>query len=513
MSMKGKKRQRSGRQSHAVTPAEVPAQPDSPLLTMPEAIQALKTSRPTFYRWVRSGQIKAQKVGRQWRFRREDLDRFMNGDAPLIELQVDIAPLVSMLRDRLSSFGQQKVVDELSKAVGPVEQAVSLMILVSVAMNADEIHLMAHSLDGRPSGALRYRVNGALDLFATFDVRLLPGLVQEWKRLAACDIREKEKPQDGRVQMKVGDKTLTVAVSFLPSHLGESIVVRRIDSSRLDLKLEHLGYRSQDMEKLRRAVKSRWGIIVVTGPRESGKTTTLYSCLNELASPATQIVSIENSVEVALPWVNQMAVNPAAGVTFAQASRAMMRAAPDVMHIGEIRDAETLAIAQQGALDGRLVLIPMFTDEAASALRRMVDLGGNPLLIADTVRLIVAQRLLRGLCSDCSVEEAPSSDLLDRARKLVESGGLAWSSLPGKFKKANGCDKCNHTGYRGRILMAEMLEVTSDIATAVRASAPAMEVRSIAVGHGMTTMAADGIRLAASGATSLVEVLRHSHFY
>ena len=496
----------SSKKQPATPPAAV--LPDPGFLTMPEAIELLKTTRPTFYRWVRAGQIKARKVGRQWRFQREDLDRFMQGETPRIELPVDISPLIRTLREKIETVGAKAALEDLPKTSSSVEEAVLLMIAVGGVTKASDIHITTHSMEGKNNGVLRYRIDGMLHPVATFDVRLLPAIVQEWKRLASCDIHEKEKPQDGRIEITIGGAKLDLRFHLLPAYLGESIAVRVLDPSAINLDLPLFGYAPQDLEKLQHILKSPWGLVIVTGQVGTGKTTTLYSCLNQLASPERKLVSVEDPVEYLLPWVTQVAVNPQAGVTFATAARAVLRADPDVIFIGEIRDRETLILAQQMALTGHLVLTSLHTDEAASALKRMIDVGSNPLLIGDTTKLIVAQRLIRKLCPHCSADETPAPGTLDRAAALAQEGGLKWHTMARRFRKPVGCDQCNHTGYRRRAVIAEMLEVTPEISKALRDNASVADLRAIAVKQGMTTMAADGIRRAANGETSLAEVLR-----
>ena len=482
--------------------------PGKSLLTMPEAIELLKTTRPTFYRWVRAGRIKARKVGRQWRFQQEDLDRFIRGDAPSIELPVSIAPLILALREKIRKLGARARLQDMPEPASPVEEAVQLMIAAASAMKSDCILVAAHFAEGKSNGVVRYRIDGVLALAATFDARLLPAIVGEWKRMASCDVHEKGKPQDGRILIKTGGKTLDLRINFLPASLGESITARILVASALTLELGRIGYAPHDLKKFRRTLKSSAGLILVTGPTGTGKTTTLYCCLNELSGPGTNILSVEDPVEYLLPWVTQVAVNPAAGQTFAYFLRAVLRSDPDVILIGEIRDRETLTIAQQIALTGHLALTTLHADEAASALKRMTDIGGNPFLVGDATKLVVAQRLIRKLCPHCSTSGTPAARDMDRAGKLAQNGGLKWPAPNQHFKKPVGCNQCNDTGYTGRTVIAEMLEVTPEIAKALREDAPVETLRSIAVSQGMTTMAADGIRRAANGETSLSEVFR-----
>jgi len=255
-------------------------------------------------------------------------------------------------------------------------------------------------------------------------------------------------------------------------------------------------------------IRNPWGLILVTGPSGSGKTTTMYSCLMELARPGVKILTVEDPVEYILPWATQVAVNVAKGVTFDNVVRAFMRSDPDVIMIGEIRTAEIVDIAQKAAVSGHLVFSQFHTNSAAGTLVRMIDLGSDPFMVAESTKLIVSQRLLRMLCRHCSVEDTPSAARLDAVADVARKGGLSREYLNKGFRKAVGCPKCGHTGYSGRTMAAEVMEITPEIGLAVRRGASAEEITAIAVGQGMTTLAADGIRRAAAGETSLDEVMR-----
>jgi type II secretory ATPase GspE/PulE/Tfp pilus assembly ATPase PilB-like protein len=272
--------------------------------------------------------------------------------------------------------------------------------------------------------------------------------------------------------------------------------------------LGQIDYSPRDKQKLRDWLHAPWGIIIVSGPTGSGKTTALYACIRELAKPEQKVMSIENPIEFFLPWVVQMEIRPAAGVTFPVALRSVLRSDPDVVMVGEIRDLETLTISQQCALTGHLVLTTMHADEAARTLRRMVEMGGEPFVVGDATKLVVAQRLVRKLCPQCSKEQQPPEDLLRQAEQLASHGGLDWGALRKEFRSPVGCPKCNNSGYRGRNVIAEALEVTHAIREAVKRGASVDELRTIAVGEGMRTMAAHGIQRAAEGYTAMEEVLR-----
>ena len=495
--------------------AEAPAAPgpERELIDMGEAIKLLKTTRPTFYRWLRAGKIKGMKLGRQWRFYREDVERFLTGQEPRVDLPADMGPLIRTLRERVEKLG---VRDASWDDLNEVQQAVRLMIVLGVLSRASDIHITPHIKDRSTTcvAVLRNRIDGVLHPVAEIDMRLAPAIVEEWKRMAACDVHDKDRPQDGRIMMTLPEckegQPLDMRVCFLPTGLGPSVTVRLLEPAAV-LNLTRIDYAPHDLERIRRGLSHPWGIILATGPTGSGKTTTLYACLNELAKPEAKVMSVENPIECFLPWVTQVEVRDAAGLTFERAMRSVLRSDPDVILFGEIRSFEALCVNQQAALTGHLVLTTLHTDEAAGALRRMVDMGSDPFLIADSTKLIIAQRLIRRLCPHCSVEEkAPPADRLDAAAEAARRGGVNLHSIPHNFRKAVGCPKCGRTGYRGRTVAAETLEVTPEIGRALRNGAPVEELRAIAVGQGMTTMAADGARRAASGETSLDEVMRVS---
>ena len=485
-------------------PKTTPTTAGEELLDMEQAIQMLKTTRPTFYRWLRAGKIKGMKAGRQWRFYRADVERFIKGQQPRIELVADVQPLIEALTTKLMAVGGKK---NGTDAGEPVAQVVNLMIRLGLAMRASDFHLESQS-DGRISQLhLRYRMDGVLHTAVTADIRLLPAIIEQWKRLAACDVDVKNLPQDGRIVMDLDGDRLDMRVCFIPALLGENLTARFLRASQVQLNLDRLPYSPRDRATLRRYLQAPSGIIFCTGPTGSGKTTTLYACLHEVTKPSVKVMSIEDPVEYLLPGVTQIQVNPKVGLNFGRALRSILRSDPDVIMVGEMRDRETLEIAVQAALTGHLVLTTLHTDDAASALTRMMDIGLPPFMVADATKLIVAQRLVRALCRQCSVAAAPTKHQLAQAQELAKRGGLDWPSLPHNFRKAVGCAKCAQTGYRGRTVITEMLEVVPVVGAALRKGARADELRALAIKAGMTTMSADGVAKAAAGETTLDELL------
>ena len=485
----------------------VAAESTERLLTMNEAIERLGTTRPTFYRWLRTGKIKGLKVGRQWRFEPAEIDRFLKGEEPRIELRADIGPLVRELTKRADRLGAKAVSlpDETD-----IQQAVAQAIRLGFASRASDIHVHPHPGDDGTArrAIMRYRIDGVLQPGIEFDIRLLPAVVEQWKRLVACDPHESRRPQDGRMKFEYGGESVTVFACFVPSIRGESLTARLLALASAVISLDRIDYSPDDRAKLMRALHGPRGLLLVTGPTGCGKTTNLYSCLTHLAGPTVKTMTIEDPVEIAFPWMVQTQLNVPEGVTFQRTVRAMLRSGADVIMIGELRDGETANVAVQAALTGHVVLTTLHADDAIRALIRLVEIGCPPFVVGDATRLVTSQRLVRLLCTDCSEEADPGSEHLARAVEACRAGGVIWDALPKRFRNPVGCDKCNQTGYRGRNIIAELLEMTPEIGAALRRNASVDEIRAIAVGQGMTTMAADGIRKAAEGKTSLEEVLR-----
>jgi excisionase family DNA binding protein len=470
------------------------------LLEMNEAIAVLKTTRPTFYRWVRAGKIRGTKIGRQWRFERTEIERFLKGEAPQIDLPSDITPLIETLRERLGK----------SESVEPREGKVAWTIQLMIEV-AEKLHGDIHIEPRENSAIIRYRLDGVLCEVASFDLRLLPAIIRQWKTMANCDVHETVRPQDGRITLELGNgkKKLDLRLCFLPAALGEALTVRVLDQEAVYLSLNRLEFAEADKKKLQKWLAAPWGMIVVTGPTGCGKTSTLYACLNQITSdsPGLKVMTIEDPVEYLLPGTTQVAVRPQSDLTHASLLRAFLRSDPNVILISEMRDRETIMLAQQAALTGHLVLTTMHTTEAATALRRMIEIGVNPFVAADATKLVVAQRLVRVLCPKCSVARQPAEHFLTLAQKLARLSGRDWKAYAKSFREPVGCKHCHMTGFRGRTVIAEALEMTPAICGALLSGASATELRTIAIGEGMSTIAVDGMRRVAEGKTSLGEIM------
>jgi len=490
------------RRKPAAAPAkDAPKLPDGEFLDTEQAIKFLKTTRPTFYRWLRTGRIKGVKAGRQWRFRREDIERFVNGREPEVRLGADIKPLLATLAERLKKVGGSL---PSASEDQPDLRAVAMTINLALTMEASDIHFEPYE----KTAVLRLRVDGVLHKIADFDLRLMPALAERVKRMAACDVTERRLPQDGRIMVSIEGAQLDLRVNVLPALMGEAVTMRVLRRDEALISLDRIHYAPADRERLIEALANPWGLVIVAGPTGCGKTTVLYACLRHLIRPAVKVMSVEDPVEYMIPGMVQVPLRHAEGMTFARTVRAFLRADPDVMMVGEIRGREDMELCQQAALTGHLVMTTLHTDSAPATLKRMTDIGSPPFLVADSVKFISAQRLVRCLCPECSEPVTPSANALSGAQDLVRTGGVNWDGLEMGFRKPVGCAKCGRTGYRGRTLVVEMMQVTPEIGAALRGGAGTDDLRRIAVEQGMTTMGADGVRRAAAGETTLEEVFR-----
>ena len=383
----------------------------------------------------------------------------------------------------------------------PVVKLVSLIIQEAVQLRASDIHI-------EPFGdrvRIRYRIDGNLIERDSAPRRLLSALLARIKVMGSIDISEKRRPQDGRIKMTIQNKHYDLRVSMLPTVHGQSAVMRILDRANIMVGIRDLGFGEEDYLRFQNIIKRPNGIFLVTGPTGSGKTTTLYAALNELNRPDRKIITSEDPVEYYLPGINQVEVKHNIGLNFSRIIRAMLRQAPNIILVGEIRDKETAEIAVQASLTGHLVFSTLHTNDAPSAVTRLVDIGVAPFLIASSVIAIMAQRLVRVNCVKCREPFQP-----DEAQ--IRSAGVSPEMLAkSSFMKGRGCSHCRQSGFRGRIGIYEMMRMTGQLRELTFAQAPAQELRRKARAGGMRTLLEDGIQKALKGNTTLEEVLSTCH--
>ena len=386
----------------------------------------------------------------------------------------------------------------------PIIRLVGKTINEALQRRASDIHVEPFQQRVR----IRYRVDGVLTEVASLEMALLAPLTSRLKIMAGLDIAEKRKPQDGRISFRASDadggtREIDIRTSVLPASHGETVVMRLLDKERGLMSLEKLGFEGQDRERFRSVIARPNGIVLVTGPTGSGKTTTLYAALQELNRPDVKIITAEDPVEFNIAGINQCQVRSRIGLTFARILRAMLRQAPNVILVGEIRDQETAEIAVQAALTGHLVFSTLHTNDAASAITRLCDMGVKPFLVSASVQAVMAQRLIRLLCEDCKQVCEPSPAELRSVG--LDPGGVEGTT----FYRAEGCAHCGHSGYRGRVGIYELLQMDNTLREMTFRGEPMVRLREYAFqSGGMSTLLQDGVRKVLEGRTTIPELLR-----
>jgi type IV pilus assembly protein PilB len=378
----------------------------------------------------------------------------------------------------------------------PVIKLCNSLIADAVEKRASDIHIEPFERTIK----IRYRIDGSLIEQSSPPVNYKRAITSRFKVMARLDIIERRKPQDGRIKIKVKDKTIDLRVSTLPVVWGEKIVMRILDQSNLQLDLTKLGFESDELTKFQKAINSPYGIMLVTGPTGSGKTTTLYSALSTINSPDVNIMTAEDPVEYNLPNVNQVQMNPEADLTFASTLRAFLRQDPDVIMVGEIRDQETAEIAIKAALTGHLVISTLHTNDAPTTISRLEDMGIEPFYIGSAVIMVVAQRLMRKVCKDCAQEIKIEEDVLKQAG--------VWPELlkTAKFYKGQGCPTCNGSGYKGRVAIYEIMEINEDLKKVILKGADATVIKEAALKNGMRSLRQSALIKLCAGVTTMDEV-------
>jgi type IV pilus assembly protein PilB len=386
----------------------------------------------------------------------------------------------------------------------PIIKLVNVVLMSAIQKGASDIHIEPYEKEFR----IRYRIDGILYNIMAPPMKYRDAMTSRIKIMAKLDIAEKRLPQDGRIKIRFADNGKTLEIDFrvscLPTLFGEKIVMRLLDKSKLMLDMTKLGFESESLGKFEFAISKPWGMVLVTGPTGSGKTNTLYSAISKVNTHETNIMTAEDPVEFNLPGVNQVQVRENIGLNFAAALRSFLRQDPNIILVGEIRDFETAEIAVKASLTGHLVLSTLHTNDAPSTVNRLMNMGIEPFLVASSVNLICAQRLVRRLCTNCKSEHPMPAAALTQAGFSPED---AKAVVPMKGK---GCEKCNNTGYKGRVGLYEVMEVTDELRELVLVGASALELRRKAVEEGMITLRQSGLRKVKDGLTSIEEVARET---
>jgi len=409
-----------------------------------------------------------------------------------MEVSESLKGYIDEIRKDLREGGAEKDSEESPAVLKLIE----LIIKNSIVSRASDIHIEATE----KNCIVRDRIDGMLQQSFIFDKDIFNPLSSRMKLLASLDIAEKRKPQDGRFTMEVNQKEYDFRVSTLPTMFGESIVLRILDKTKAMIRLEDAGMSEFCYNRFKEAIEAPYGIVLVTGPTGSGKTTTLYGALNAIRDVKDKIITVEDPVEYQMAGLQQVQVNPQAGLTFAAALRSILRQDPDKIMIGEIRDAETLRIAIQAALTGHLVLSTLHTNDAISAVTRIVDMGIESYLVSGALVAIQAQRLVRKICPHCKIKTNITGKLFDEIKQYLPENPT--------FYKGEGCKECNHTGYIGREMISEVLPISDKLSRMIAADASKEELTKQALEEGFITMFEDGINKALAGKTTVDEIFR-----
>ena len=418
------------------------------------------------------------------------LDRHHRGDAQMDELNL----AMSIPDQRVEVAGAAAVVED-----APIVKFVNLLISQAISDRASDIHIEPTEKDLR----VRFRIDGVLHEVMRSPRTITAGVTSRLKIMADIDIAERRIPQDGRLSVPSGGGTVDLRVATLPTVWGEKIVMRVLDNTTASLELADLGFGEANAAVFARSYVKPHGMILVTGPTGSGKSTTLYATLNVVSRPEINVITVEDPVEYRLPGINQVQANPKAGLTFAAALRSILRSDPDVVLLGEIRDRETAHIAVEAALTGHLVLSTLHTNDAPSAIVRLTEMGIEPFLVGSALECVLAQRLARRLCPKCKEAYVPTRESLAELRVPLPAD----EPVPSLYRPV-GCSACSQTGYKGRIALHEVMAVTEDVERLAVERASALTIGRTAREQGMTTLREDGIAKAWAGHTSLAEVLR-----
>jgi type IV pilus assembly protein PilB len=418
-------------------------------------------------------------------------------EMPLDATSADVEVLAEL--EEISAEALQRQGEE-----APVIKLVNVILMSAIQKGASDIHIEPYEKEYR----VRYRVDGILYNIMAPPMKFRDAITSRIKIMAKLDIAEKRLPQDGRIKIRFADNGVTKDIDFrvscLPTLFGEKIVLRLLDKDKLMLDMTKLGFESESLSKFEVAIQKPWGMVLVTGPTGSGKTNTLYSSISRINTAETNIMTAEDPVEFNLVGVNQVQVRENIGLNFAAALRSFLRQDPNIILVGEIRDFETAEIAVKAALTGHLVLSTLHTNDAPSTVNRLMNMGIEPFLVASSVNLICAQRLVRRVCGNCKQpQQLP-------AQALVHAGYSPDDAQAVTPMHGVGCEKCNNTGYKGRVGLYEVMEVTDELRELVLVGASALELRRKAIDEGMITLRQSGLRKVREGMTTIEEVARET---
>ncbi len=421
--------------------------------------------------------------------------RFLRSDGELSELKGQMLDESGVTEAELHGDLETASDDD-----APVVRFVSLLISQAIDDRASDIHIEP----GEKSLIVRYRIDGVLKETQQASRAIQDGVISRLKIMAAVDIAERRKPQDGRISVQHNGKKVDLRLATLPTVWGEKIVMRILANSTQNLSLKDLAFSSKNQELFRQAISKPYGMVLVTGPTGSGKSTTLYTALSEIATPQVNAITVEDPVEFRLAGINQVQVNHKAGLNFHTALRSILRSDPDIVMVGEIRDEETANMSIEAALTGHMVLSTLHTNDAPSALTRFINMGCEPFLVGTAINAVVAQRLARRLCGICKVAYHEDT------QKLAALGIPVPQGMQLTFYKPGGCQECSNTGYRSRVALHEVMNMSDELEHLVTGSATGSDLREAALRGGMVTLRQDGFLKAAQGITTIEEVLRVS---
>ncbi len=434
-----------------------------------------------------------------------------SGESALEMAARSLTEMPTMLAD---AGGDVEVMDDLEEISAemltrqgeeaPVIKLVNVILMSAISKGASDIHIEPYEKEYR----VRYRMDGILYNIMAPPLKMRDAITSRIKIMAKLDIAEKRLPQDGRIKIRFSDNgqptDIDFRVSCLPTLFGEKIVMRLLDKAKLMLDMTKLGFEVESLQKLETQIAKPWGMVLVTGPTGSGKTNTLYSAISKLNTAETNIMTVEDPVEFNLLGVNQVQVRESIGLNFAAALRSFLRQDPNIILVGEIRDFETAEIAVKAALTGHLVLSTLHTNDAPSTISRLMNMGIEPFLVASSLNLVCAQRLVRRVCANCKVEDEVPPGAMEQV------GFSATDAASVKPKKGTGCEKCLKTGYKGRVGLYEVMEITDELRELILVGASALEIRRKAIEEGMITLRGSGLRKIKAGVTTIEEVLRET---